>query len=96
MQGLPFLCSEAGIIDAMQPSLSLVSRGSEVIMLNKRFFLENASQFVIRHLKDIVRPYPLQETLQEHLQAHTDWQHYKQQTLSDVVTGSRRKSLTQT
>ncbi|XP_022080634.1 cyclic nucleotide-binding domain-containing protein 2-like isoform X1 [Acanthaster planci] len=93
--GLPFLCSEAGIIDARQPSLSLVSRGAEVIMLNKRFFLEHANQYVIRHLKEIVRPYPLQETLQEHLQAHTDWQHYKQQTLSTVVTGARRKSVTQ-
>ncbi|XP_033643732.1 uncharacterized protein LOC117303625 [Asterias rubens] len=93
--GLPFLCSEAGITDAKQPSLSLVSRGAEVVMLSKRFFLEHANQFVIRHLKEIVRPYPMQETLQKHLQAHTDWQHFKQKTMSNAVTGVRRKSVTQ-
>ena len=40
-------------------------------MLNKKFFVEHASEFVQRHIKEIIRPYPLAETLQEHLQLHT-------------------------
>ncbi|XP_071483428.1 uncharacterized protein [Diadema antillarum] len=83
--GLPMLCRECGFIDVDQPSLSLVSRGAECIMINKRFFLEQANQYVYRHLKEIVRPYPLGETLQEHLQLHTDWEDYKKRAVSDVL-----------
>ena len=63
-------------------------------MLNKRFFMEHANQAVKQHLKEIIRPYPMQETLQQHLQVHTDWQHYKTKTLSGVLQKGSRKSAT--
>ncbi|XP_072037464.1 uncharacterized protein [Amphiura filiformis] len=89
--GLSMMCGENGITDITQPSLSLVSRGIECIMLNKRFFMEHATAFVKQQLKEIVRPYPLQETLQKHLQTHTDWEHYKMQTLSGTLKSVGRK-----
>nr|XP_054773342.1 cyclic nucleotide-binding domain-containing protein 2-like [Lytechinus pictus] len=94
--GLPMLCRENGISDVDQPSLSLVSRGAECIMLNKKFYLDEASEFVYRHLKEIVRPYPLGQTLQEHLQLHTNWSNYKKQAVSDVLSKSTSSSSSST
>ena len=37
-----------------QPSLSIVSNGAEVLMINRRFFLEHAPQKLINHLRNNV------------------------------------------
>ncbi|XP_070552062.1 uncharacterized protein [Ptychodera flava] len=84
--GLTNMCYDTGLIDSQQPSVSLVSRGAECLMLNKKFFFDNLSEAQRVNLKSIVRPYPLQETLQERLQDLVNWQLYKQHTLNKIVT----------
>ena len=38
-----------------QPSLTLVSNGAECLMLNKKFYLENANEECMKWLKEAVR-----------------------------------------
>lgn len=37
-----------------QPNFSLVSNGAECIMIEKKFFMENASQWLMVHLRETV------------------------------------------
>ncbi|XP_041350042.1 uncharacterized protein LOC121369190 [Gigantopelta aegis] len=60
-----------------QPSMSLVSNGSECMLLNKKFFLDNCPQDLLRRLKREVLPYPSDTALQQELKTKVNWEMYK-------------------
>ncbi|XP_071495135.1 uncharacterized protein [Diadema antillarum] len=87
--GLSSLDLELGF-DTSQSSVSLVSRGAECIMIKKDFLVKHATSAVKRNIRSMVYPYPSAETLQQNLQSHTDWSHYKEETLTGILGDKSR------
>ncbi|CAH1266931.1 CNBD2 [Branchiostoma lanceolatum] len=82
--GLTMLRFDSGI-DVKQPSVSLVSKGAECIMISKKFFLEHANEKVKAFLRKNMRPYPSQDSLQGNLQDYTNWAFFKDETVNDIL-----------
>ncbi|XP_078684791.1 uncharacterized protein LOC144918136 isoform X1 [Branchiostoma floridae x Branchiostoma belcheri] len=82
--GLTTLKFDSGI-DVKQPSVSLVSKGAECIMISKKFFLEHANEKVKAFLRKNMRPYPSQDSLQGNLQDYTNWAFFKDETVNDIL-----------
>nr|CAB3263163.1 uncharacterized protein LOC104265749 [Phallusia mammillata] len=68
-----------------QPRLSLVSNGAECLMLNKKFYLENASDDCIRGLRETQFPYPSDDELLEQHWRLMAWQAYQSQAIGEVL-----------
>ncbi|XP_078602733.1 uncharacterized protein LOC144876853 isoform X2 [Branchiostoma floridae x Branchiostoma japonicum] len=82
--GLTTLKFDSGI-DVKQPSVSLVSKGAECIMISKKFFLEHANEKVKAFLRKNMRPYPSHDSLQSNLQDYTNWAFFKDETVNDIL-----------
>ncbi|XP_077983826.1 uncharacterized protein LOC144438603 isoform X2 [Glandiceps talaboti] len=85
--GLNTVPFDEDLVDAKQASVHLISRGAECIMMHKDFFVKHANDNVRRAVRLITRPYPPTETLQEHLQDFTNWNHFKKETVQTVLMG---------
>ncbi|KAJ8028245.1 hypothetical protein HOLleu_30431 [Holothuria leucospilota] len=83
--GLSTLNVDLGI-DHEQSSVSLVSKGAELIMIQKDCFVRHATAQVRRNLRNLVRAYPTTQTLQSNLQNHTNWMRYKAETMDDILS----------
>ncbi|XP_046353183.2 uncharacterized protein LOC124133039 isoform X3 [Haliotis rufescens] len=68
-----------------QPNFALTSNGVECLLINKKFFLDNASNDFMVKLRDETLPYPSEEDLQRHLEERVIWDHHKKQTVSNVL-----------
>ncbi|XP_060593908.1 uncharacterized protein LOC132748342 [Ruditapes philippinarum] len=68
-----------------QPHFSLVSNGSECIMIEKKFFLENASQRLMVALRESTFPYPSEEALQDNLETQMRWNTHKTKTINSIL-----------
>jgi len=70
----------------LQPaSVSLVSRGAECMMINKKFFINQASELTKKWIRHNVRSYPSRETLQRNLQERINWDAYKQDVVQTII-----------
>ncbi|XP_069129509.1 cyclic nucleotide-binding domain-containing protein 2-like [Argopecten irradians] len=67
-------------------SVSLVSRGAELIMVSKAFFVKHATPTVRRQIRNQVQPYPDENTFQNNLQIKADWELYKNQLIEDLTS----------
>ncbi|XP_033742226.1 cyclic nucleotide-binding domain-containing protein 2-like [Pecten maximus] len=67
-------------------SVSLVSRGAELIMVSKAFFVKHATPTVRRLIRSQVQPYPDENTFQNNLQIKADWELYKHQLIEDLTS----------
>ncbi|OWF55628.1 cyclic nucleotide-binding domain-containing protein 2-like isoform X2 [Mizuhopecten yessoensis] len=67
-------------------SVSLVSRGAELIMVSKAFFIKHATPTVKRLIRHQVQPYPDENTFQNNLQIKADWELYKNQLIEDLTS----------
>ncbi|KAK6172581.1 hypothetical protein SNE40_016208 [Patella caerulea] len=67
------------------PSVSLVSKGAEIVMLSKRLFLKYADDRVKKNVTDSIRYYPREATLQENLQIKVDWEKYRRSVIDDTL-----------
>ncbi|ESP00016.1 hypothetical protein LOTGIDRAFT_230973 [Lottia gigantea] len=72
------------------PSVSLVSKGAEIVMLSKRMFLKYADEQVRNHVQTKIRYYPMDATLQENLQTKVNWEQYRQTVLQDTLHNHRK------
>ncbi|XP_052778604.1 uncharacterized protein LOC128216051 [Mya arenaria] len=76
-----------------QPNFSLVSNGAECIMIEKKFYMENASQAQIVKLKEMTFPYPSNENLQSNLENKIRWDLHKKLTINTILRDvNQRKS----
>ncbi|XP_071847453.1 uncharacterized protein [Apostichopus japonicus] len=82
--GLSTLNIDLGI-DHQQCSVSLVSRGAELIMIRKECFVRFTTAKVRRNLMTLIRAYPSKRTLQNNLQDHTNWVRYKAETMGNIL-----------
>ncbi|XP_064632602.1 uncharacterized protein LOC135490947 [Lineus longissimus] len=73
-----------------QPSMCLVSNGSECILLNKKFYREHCPPELFRGLRTQISPYPSDAELKNSLLTRLNWDTYKDATLSEVL--ARRRS----
>ncbi|XP_052781786.1 uncharacterized protein LOC128218217 isoform X2 [Mya arenaria] len=83
----------ADVVLGEQPSLSVVSGGADVLLLNKQFYLEHASEKLLRDMRNELCPYPSDEELQARLQVSVDWHHFRKATLCrsvEAVTARRQ------
>ncbi|XP_006814718.1 uncharacterized protein LOC100377915 [Saccoglossus kowalevskii] len=85
--GLNTLIFDEDLIAVQQTSVHLISRGAECIMLHKSFFTKHADDKVRRAVRQSHRPYPTTETLQDHLQDFTNWNHFKKEAVHTIVWG---------
>ncbi|KAL3877149.1 hypothetical protein ACJMK2_034898 [Sinanodonta woodiana] len=80
----------SGLVFPDQPSFSVVSNGSECIMISKKLFLEKANDAVMMNLREIESPYPGDDELQSGLQDYVDWQSVRskiyQRLVQDKIT----------
>ncbi|XP_060074183.1 cyclic nucleotide-binding domain-containing protein 2-like [Ylistrum balloti] len=67
-------------------SVSLVSRGAELIMVSKAFFIKHATPTVRRQIRNNVQPYPDENTFQTNLQIKADWELYKNHLIEDLTS----------
>ncbi|KAH9523209.1 hypothetical protein Btru_066107 [Bulinus truncatus] len=74
-------------------STSLVSGGAEVIMIDRKFFLDHTSEELRKKMRREIRPLPSEETLQAQLDTMVNWEVYRHQTLKDTVNSRKRRSL---
>ncbi|XP_048589561.1 uncharacterized protein LOC5509533 isoform X4 [Nematostella vectensis] len=63
----------------------LVSNGAECILIKKSWFLQVASDSMLRTLRGQISPYPSQDTLEQNLQDKANWESYKTQTISNLL-----------
>ncbi|XP_052281761.1 uncharacterized protein LOC127879129 [Dreissena polymorpha] len=68
------------------PILSLVSRGAEVIMLSKKVLLKYADQRCKLRIRDIIKVYPAEDTMQESMQLEADWSAYKENVMAAYMS----------
>ncbi|XP_022080342.1 uncharacterized protein LOC110973663 [Acanthaster planci] len=78
-----------GVVFSDQPSLSLVSNGAECIVINKKFYLEHATEETLRGLRREEVPYPSEEELQSKLQQYMNWNAYRHHTFYTTLYESR-------
>ncbi|XP_060557163.1 uncharacterized protein LOC132717657 isoform X2 [Ruditapes philippinarum] len=84
----------ADVILKDQPSFSVVSHGADCLLINKQFYLEHASEKLLRDMRQELCPYPTEEELQESLQVSVDWQAFKKTLLiQSMEKVSSRKSM---
>ncbi|XP_055895516.1 cyclic nucleotide-binding domain-containing protein 2-like isoform X3 [Biomphalaria glabrata] len=72
-------------------STSLVSEGAEVIMIDRKYFMDRTSEELRKKIRGEIRPLPSTETLQAQLDTMVNWEVYKQQTLKEALDSRRRK-----
>jgi len=63
-----------------------VSRGAEVIMLSKKVFLKYADQRCKLRVREQIKVYPPESTMQENMQLEADWTAYKEGVLAHYVS----------
>ncbi|KAK6172958.1 hypothetical protein SNE40_016508 [Patella caerulea] len=66
-------------------STSLVSEGTECILINRKFFLQHLSEDVAKIIRTKIRPLPTDCVLQQKLQTKTNWEAYKALTVADHI-----------
>ncbi|KAL4227119.1 hypothetical protein ACF0H5_015092 [Mactra antiquata] len=76
-----------------QPSFSVVSHGADCLLINKNFYLEHASEKLLREMRQELCPYPTEEELQERLQVSVDWQAYKKIMMLESMENVSNKRL---
>ena len=70
----------------LQSSKIQVSNGAEMIMLSRKFFTKYANDHVKQFIREKIRPFPSEETLQENLQNKVNWDLYRQHAVNQVLT----------
>ena len=63
-----------------------MSNGAELIMLSRRFFLKHANENTRKHIRQLSRPFPDEETLQDNLQEKVNWDCYRREMVHDLLT----------
>ncbi|XP_076814945.1 uncharacterized protein LOC143461071 [Clavelina lepadiformis] len=71
------------VLYADQPSLALVSNGAECLMLNKKFYLDNATEDCMKFLRDVEYPYPSDEELLEQHSRLVTWKAYQAKIVAE-------------
>ncbi|GFN82200.1 cyclic nucleotide-binding domain-containing protein 2-like, partial [Plakobranchus ocellatus] len=66
-------------------STSLVSAGAEVIMINRKFFLDHTSEQLRKRIRREIRPLPSEETLQSQLETKISWEAFRHDTLQKTL-----------
>ncbi|CAL1526847.1 unnamed protein product [Lymnaea stagnalis] len=72
-------------------STSLVSGGAELIMINRKFFLDRTSEQLRKQIRKEIRPLPSEEDLQAQLETMVSWEAYRNVTLKKTVDSIKRK-----
>lgn len=67
-------------------SVSLISKGVELVMINKRFFIDNASDRVKYAVLQSVRPYPDVKTLKGNFEIMESWEKYREKIWKKAIT----------
>ncbi|XP_052266404.1 uncharacterized protein LOC127868549 [Dreissena polymorpha] len=83
---MAFLKGLADLLFENQPNFSIISNGAECIMIEKKFFLEHASQALVVKLKEATFPYPSNDVLQSNLDGQMRWDAHKKRTLNKVLS----------
>ncbi|XP_064632939.1 uncharacterized protein LOC135491170 isoform X2 [Lineus longissimus] len=76
-----------------QPSLCVVSNGAECILIDKQFYLHNASTDLKQRLQQELCPYPSDASLQDSLQHTVDWRAFRQDTVQKTLIDIETKRL---
>ncbi|RUS86813.1 hypothetical protein EGW08_005409 [Elysia chlorotica] len=77
-------------------STSLVSGGAEVIMINRKFFLDHTSEQLRKRLRREIRPLPSEENLQCQLETKISWEAYRHDTLKQTLELRRKQAQSST
>ncbi|ESO93798.1 hypothetical protein LOTGIDRAFT_228568 [Lottia gigantea] len=75
------------LFGSMRPttSSSLVSEGTECILISKKFFTSHLSEAVTKIMRRKIRPLPPKSVLQKNLQIKTNWEAYKDFTVTNTL-----------
>lgn len=79
-------------IERSHTAVSLISRGAELIMLSKEFFVKHANEAVKKRIRESVRPFPDEEVFQDNLQIKEDWTMYRKVLLTDLTSQIKEHS----
>ncbi|CAH3184496.1 unnamed protein product [Porites evermanni] len=63
----------------------LVSNGAECVLIKKSWFLQHANESTLRKLRNLIPPYPSQDTLEQKMQDQANWDSYKTQTINNLL-----------
>ena len=64
-------------------------------MLSRRFFLKHANATVRKNIREMVHPFPTEDTLQDNLQTKLDWDLYRKDMVNDLVTMKSEEKILQ-
>ncbi|CAD5115173.1 DgyrCDS4170 [Dimorphilus gyrociliatus] len=80
----------ADLIHGEQTSLTLVSNGTECILINKRFYMENLNQALWRRLRRELCPYPTDNELLEAFYSYMKWRKNKKKEFQRTLQFIKR------
>ncbi|KAL5014615.1 hypothetical protein ScPMuIL_008885 [Solemya velum] len=83
----------AHLILGDQPSFCVVSNSADCILVDKQFYRENASESLIRKMRNELCPYPTEVDLQHSLQTSVDWSAFRKETLASTLRYVRSKKV---
>ncbi|XP_064637080.1 uncharacterized protein LOC135493585 isoform X3 [Lineus longissimus] len=89
LDNLPLYTEKDGHTNTERTIFSAVSQGAEVVLFSKRFFVQHASTEVKQFVHSEVRPFPDNDSLQDKLQVHVDWDKYKTEVVGDFLKQRR-------
>ena len=72
-----------------------VSEGAELIMLSKSMFTRNATESCKKFVREKVRRFPSEDSLQESLQEKVNWDLYKREIVSEFISQKQTIKLLQ-
>ncbi|CAD5115174.1 DgyrCDS4171 [Dimorphilus gyrociliatus] len=75
----------ADIICGDQTNFSVVSKGAECIVVNKKFYMENITESLQRFLRRQVFPYPTESKMQDDLSLHLKWEIRRKKILENTI-----------
>ncbi|OWF52537.1 uncharacterized protein LOC110447650 isoform X2 [Mizuhopecten yessoensis] len=75
----------ADLILEPQPSFCIVSNGADIILIDKEFYVNNASDALKNKMRQELCPFPTDEEMQNKLQQNVDWSAYRTETMTQTL-----------
>ncbi|CAF0766549.1 unnamed protein product [Brachionus calyciflorus] len=88
--GLNILKFDETDVNLPNPQLSLVSNGSEVLMLKKDIFLKHANDKVKENIRHIFQPFATTKEMQKKLQTAADWNYFKSKHMNEIYSNLKK------
>lgn len=71
-------------------SVTLVSHGAELIMIGRHFFQKHMDEHIKRYLREQIRPFPSNNSLQANLQVEINWENHRKSAVQNFLNAIKK------